>query len=363
MLPEHLLLSGTSSKFSAELSDVPSLFDCPQHLSLLLPAGTRPCRAVLLKDSVAADPGLQHPERNTQSLLSYANAGGAEMSGRMIVSLVTLLAAGCATVQDVRPQTPTAPTPTCKGVADCDAKWSAARKYLLDHAAYKLEIDSTDRLETFNPSNEATTGLRASVHREYEPDSSFAIVAKFWCNNLIVCSPDTKEALNDFNRAVAAATSSESGMQSAMSPPPVIIAMPPSPAVIDASSDRPSNGTTSVDAEAYIRESEAEWAESATQNDASVVRRILADDCVWIVGSTALDKAGAVSAAARGSANRVASHLDHSAVRLYGNVAVVQGSDTWTRKDGKTGHAVWTHTWIKRDGRWQIVAAQDMIEP
>jgi ketosteroid isomerase-like protein len=285
------------------------------------------------------------------------------MSGRKIVSLVALLTAGCATVQDVRPPTPTVPTPTCKGVADCDAKWSVARNYLIDHAAYKLENDSTDRLETFNPSNEATMGLRASVHREYEPDGSFAIVAKFWCNNLIVCSPDTKEALNDFNRAVAATTASESGMQSAVSPPPLIVAKASPPADIDASSDRAGNGTTRVDAESYIRESEAQWAESASQNDAAVVRRILADDCLWVVGSTVLDKAGAVSAAARGSADLVATHLDHAAVRLYGNAAVVQGSDTWTRKDGKSGHTVWTHTWIKRDGQWQIVAAQDMVEP
>jgi hypothetical protein len=285
------------------------------------------------------------------------------MCGRIVVGLVALLAAGCATVQEVRPQTPTVPTPTCKGVADCDAKWSAARNYLIAHAAYKLENDSADRLETFNPSNEATMGLRANVHREYEPDGSFAIVAKFWCNNLIVCSPDAKEALSDFNRTVAAATSGESGTQSAAASPPVIVAALSPPADINASADRASNSATPVDAEAYIRKGETEWAESAPHNDASVVRRILAEDCLWIVGGTALDKAGAVSAAARGSADLVATRLDHADVRLYGNAAVVQGSDTWTRKDGKTGHLVWTHTWIKRDGQWQIVAAQDGAAP
>ncbi len=170
------------------------------------------------------------------------------MSGRIVVSLVALLAAGCATVQEVRPQTPTVPTPTCKGVADCDAKWSAARSYLIDHAAYKLENDSADRLETFDPSNEATMGLRASVHREYEPDGSFAIVAKFWCNNLIVCSPNAKEALSDFNRTVEAAMSSEPGIQTAAASPPVVVAKlsPPADVNVNVNADRASNSATPV---------------------------------------------------------------------------------------------------------------------
>ena len=84
---------------------------------------------------------------------------------------------------------PVVPTPTCKGAADCEVKWSAARTYLIDHAAYKLQNDSVDRLETYNPNEDSSAGLRAQVSRAIQPDGSYAIVAKFWCNNLFECSP------------------------------------------------------------------------------------------------------------------------------------------------------------------------------
>lgn len=43
--------------------------------------------------------------------------------------------------------------------------------------------------------------------------------------------------------------------------------------------------------------------------------------------------------------------------------AVVQGSETWTRKGGRKGHFVWTDTWLRRHGQWQIVAAEDVSVP
>jgi hypothetical protein len=42
----------------------------------------------------------------------------------------------------------------------------------------------------------------------------------------------------------------------------------------------------------------------------------------------------------------------------------VYGSDSAVRKakDGieKSDCLIWTDTWLKRDGKWQIIAAQDM---
>ena len=38
------------------------------------------------------------------------------------------------------------------------------------------------------------------------------------------------------------------------------------------------------EAERYITDAEAAWAESVATNDASVLQRIMADDCVWGVG-------------------------------------------------------------------------------
>jgi hypothetical protein len=55
-------------------------------------------------------------------------------------------------------------------------------------------------------------------------------------------------------------------------------------------------------------------------------------------------------------------------VRFYGdNLAMIYGSETSVRKD-KAGkdynrHLIWTDTWVKRDGKWQIIAVQDMRMP
>lgn len=55
-------------------------------------------------------------------------------------------------------------------------------------------------------------------------------------------------------------------------------------------------------------------------------------------------------------------------VRFYGSdLAIIYGSETSVRKgsDGKEFDRglTWTDTWLKRDGKWQIIAVQDMATP
>ncbi len=46
---------------------------------------------------------------------------------------------------------------------------------------------------------------------------------------------------------------------------------------------------------------------------------------------------------------------------------MIYGKETSTRtgKDGKTFQRtlIWTDTWLKRNGKWQIIAVQDMKDP
>jgi ketosteroid isomerase-like protein len=193
------------------------------------------------------------------------------------------------------------------------------------------------------------------VNKEIQPDGSYAIVAKFWCNNLFECSPNAAKTLEDFNRTVAAAGSGDAKAQP--------VAANRSPAAIKGNENKGSDQAPQVDAEKYIRDSEAAWAESGSTNDASVVKRILADDCVLILEGRATDKAAAIAAAMEGPGDLISNHLDYATVRLFGDTAIAQGSDTWTRQGGKTGHFIWTDTWIRRNGQWQIVAAQDAVMP
>jgi ketosteroid isomerase-like protein len=117
------------------------------------------------------------------------------------------------------------------------------------------------------------------------------------------------------------------------------------------------------EAEQYIKSAESAWAESVATSDGSVVERILAEDCVWVLDGRILIKSQAVAEAKDGPGDFLSNHLDYAHVRFFGDTAVVQGSETWTRKGGRKGRFVWTDTWLRRNGKWQIIAAEDDSVP
>ena len=60
--------------------------------------------------------------------------------------------------------------------------------------------------------------------------------------------------------------------------------------------------------------------------------------------------------------------LDDAKVRFFGDsLAIIYGSERALRtdKDGKEAMRclVWTDTWLKREGKWEIIAAQDTAVP
>lgn len=120
---------------------------------------------------------------------------------------------------------------------------------------------------------------------------------------------------------------------------------------------------TRAEVERYIVASEEAWAKSVASNDASVVKRILADDFIWVLDGRLVDKKTAVKEAAQGPGSFVSNEPDYVHVRFFGDTAVAQGSETWTRKDGRRGKFVWTDTWVNRVGCWQIVNTQDTVVP
>jgi hypothetical protein len=131
----------------------------------------------------------------------------------------------------------------------------------------------------------------------------------------------------------------------------------------DSSATLADNDYSPTNAERYIIASEAAWAESVSTNDPSVVKRILASDVVWVLDGQVWNKARAVADAKAGPGDFLSDHLDYAHVRFFGETAVVQGMETWTRKGGRKGHFVWTDTWVRRNGQWQIVAAEDISVP
>ena len=116
--------------------------------------------------------------------------------------------------------------------------------------------------------------------------------------------------------------------------------------------------------ERYILESERQWAESVATGDASAIERILADDFIGVDPKGALyNKQQMITDTRSAPKYFLSNRLNDVKVRFYGNTAIAQGSETWEKRSGERGRFVWTDTWLRRNGHWQIVAAEDLIAP
>lgn len=111
---------------------------------------------------------------------------------------------------------------------------------------------------------------------------------------------------------------------------------------------------------------ERQWAEASCTHSL-IVQDILADDFQGTSpdGGKRYSKKEAVEEAKTSKTEARDCYLDDAKVHFFGdNIALVYGHETATRKssDGKenTRSLIWTDTWLKRNGTWQIVAAQDM---
>ena len=113
----------------------------------------------------------------------------------------------------------------------------------------------------------------------------------------------------------------------------------------------------------YIIEMERKWAEGVC-TDNGVVAGLLAEDFQgtstsgerFTKADELRDEKGARTAHGCG--------LDQTKVRFFGDgLAIVYGSEHATGKDRSHPEAkvcqIWTDTWLKRDGKWQIIASQD----
>ena len=118
------------------------------------------------------------------------------------------------------------------------------------------------------------------------------------------------------------------------------------------------------EAERYITECERQWAESVATGDVSAIERILADDFIGVdPKGRQYNKVQMISDTQNAPKSFASNHLNDVKVRFYGDTAIAQGNETWQRHNRERGRFVWTDTWILRSGRWQIVAAEDLIAP
>lgn len=109
------------------------------------------------------------------------------------------------------------------------------------------------------------------------------------------------------------------------------------------------------------------WITALLKSDVAYCDRILADDY------TETDDTGSVSTKAQrlaglksGDFKCTASVLENRQVRVYGDTAIFTALDTQkSQYNGKdsSGQFQWTDTWVRRDGRWQCVAAHGSKVP
>ncbi len=117
----------------------------------------------------------------------------------------------------------------------------------------------------------------------------------------------------------------------------------------------------------YIIEQERKWAEGVCVNN-GVVAGLLADD---FEGTSTQGARFTKADELRDEKGPRIAHdcgLDETRVRFFGDsLALVYGSEHAIGKDKSQPTAkvcqIWTDTWLKRSGRWQIVASQDIRVP
>jgi hypothetical protein len=113
-------------------------------------------------------------------------------------------------------------------------------------------------------------------------------------------------------------------------------------------------------------DSERKWAEASCDHN-RVAETILADDFMGTApDGSRYERAKEIQDSASGTSSNC--KLDGAKVRFFGDgLAMVYGSERSTRagSDGKpaTRCLVWSDTWLKRNGKWQIISAQDTGVP
>ncbi len=111
-----------------------------------------------------------------------------------------------------------------------------------------------------------------------------------------------------------------------------------------------------------LMQMERDWAQAGAKNDTATVDKFVADDWVGIdFEGKSITKADAMADMKSGASTTQSYDFGPMKVRVFGNTAVVTGSDTekstYKGKDS-SGKYVWTDVWVMRDGRWQAVASQ-----
>jgi len=148
--------------------------------------------------------------------------------------------------------------------------------------------------------------------------------------------------------AIAAVSCTQAAPPEASTPAPAATAPAAAPAAAE-------------DIEATISQLERDWVAAIVKKDTAVLNRLLADEFNGTSPTAHLySKTIAIDDLTRGTYVADSMNLDEVTVNAYGDMAVAFTSqEEKSRYAGKdvSGHYHYTDVWVKKDGRWQVVAS------
>jgi ketosteroid isomerase-like protein len=123
--------------------------------------------------------------------------------------------------------------------------------------------------------------------------------------------------------------------------------------------------TPTADERAVLDLEEA-WAKAVVKRDAATFKRLLAPGFTYTEDDRMQSGAELMRDIVSGSDTVTEARNEKLATQSYGNTMIVTG---WLVMRGRSGGKPFdrryrfTDTWLKRDGQWQIIAAQDYLVP
>jgi uncharacterized protein (TIGR02246 family) len=126
----------------------------------------------------------------------------------------------------------------------------------------------------------------------------------------------------------------------------------------------PAQQPTLSKAEEEVRRLERQWLDAYEQNDAEAMNRIVADDFTITFPNGEMQTkpqiVAMVKAPRRASQPRMRFRTEGVQSRAYGDTVILIGKViTEYEREGKTAteQSRYTDTYVRRDGRWQVVAS------
>lgn len=124
--------------------------------------------------------------------------------------------------------------------------------------------------------------------------------------------------------------------------------------------DSPAQSDEDINAE--LNQAEQQWAALAMHPDDGLLERIIADDFSGQSDDGSIrNKAEEIAYWASQPGSFAAITPAQMTFHHYGDVVIGQGRQTLTQKDGSKLNIVWTDTWLRREGRWQVISSQDAV--